>query len=124
MLFAAADITETIVLGGVIGVVVSVIMRVLLGGGPAAASQTINSGDRELLRKLNAKVDLLLNHWNIDPAMTSEQQVNPATDELWQQIAADPGRKIEAIKLYREVMGVGLAEAKHAVEDYIASLSR
>ena len=26
------------------------------------------------------------------------------------------GRKIEAIKLYRERMGVGLAEAKEAVE--------
>ena len=34
------------------------------------------------------------------------------------------GRKIEAIKLYREAARVGLAEAKRAVEDLEADLRR
>ncbi len=36
-------------------------------------------------------------------------------------IAADPGRKIEAIWAYREETGCGLAEAKDAVELYLSS---
>ncbi len=38
-----------------------------------------------------------------------------AVEQLVRQALAD-GRKIEAIKIYREATGVGLAEAKHAVE--------
>jgi ribosomal protein L7/L12 len=34
-------------------------------------------------------------------------------------LAADPGRKIEAIKVYREETGAGLAEAKEAIESFI-----
>ena len=34
------------------------------------------------------------------------------------------GRKIEAIKLFREATGTGLAEAKHAVEDLEVDLRR
>jgi ribosomal protein L7/L12 len=33
---------------------------------------------------------------------------------------ADAGRKIEAIKAHREAFGSGLAEAKEAVEAYLA----
>jgi ribosomal protein L7/L12 len=35
------------------------------------------------------------------------------------QLASDPSRKIEAIKVYREETGAGLAEAKAAVEALI-----
>jgi hypothetical protein len=35
------------------------------------------------------------------------------------QIADDPARKIEAIKVYREETGAGLADAKNAVEAYM-----
>ena len=37
----------------------------------------------------------------------------------WQDLADDPGQKIEAIAAYRKEHGVDLAEAKRAVEDYI-----
>jgi ribosomal protein L7/L12 len=42
----------------------------------------------------------------------------PAEDELLNRIAAllADGRKIEAVRVYREARGVGLAEAKTAVE--------
>jgi ribosomal protein L7/L12 len=36
--------------------------------------------------------------------------------ERVKELARDPGRKIEAIKVYREETGAGLAEAKAAVE--------
>lgn len=38
------------------------------------------------------------------------------------EIAQDPSRKIEAIRVYREETGCGLAEAKDAVELYLDSL--
>ena len=62
-------------------------------------------------RKLNA----LLRHHGVDPA-----QGLPLSERVM-QLAADPARKIEAIKVYREESGAGLAEAKEAVEAYIHS---
>jgi hypothetical protein len=46
------------------------------------------------------------------------------TTEQWQQIQAElfAGRKIQAIKLYREATGVGLKEAKEAMEAYAQEL--
>jgi ribosomal protein L7/L12 len=60
-------------------------------------------------RKLNA----LLRHHGVDPT-----QGLPLSDRV-KQLADDPVRKIEAIKVYREETGAGLAEAKEAVEAYI-----
>jgi len=40
------------------------------------------------------------------------------------ELARDPSRKIEAIKVYRDESGASLYDAKQAVEDYIASLGR
>jgi hypothetical protein len=37
----------------------------------------------------------------------------------WQDLARVPARRTEAIKAYREEHGVGMAEAKRAVEDYL-----
>jgi hypothetical protein len=62
-------------------------------------------------RKLNA----LLRHYGVDPT-----QGLPLSDRV-KQLAGDPSRKIEAIKVYREETGAGLAEAKEAVEAYIHS---
>lgn len=45
----------------------------------------------------------------------------PLSDRV-KELARDPTRKIEAIKLYREETGEGLAEAKEAVEAYVRSL--
>jgi hypothetical protein len=46
------------------------------------------------------------------------------TTEQWQEIQAHlfAGRKIQAIKVYREAAGVGLKEAKDAMEAYAAKL--
>jgi hypothetical protein len=60
-------------------------------------------------RKLNA----LLRHHGVDPT-----QGLPLSDRV-KELADDPSRKIEAIRLYREETGAGLAEAKEAVEAYI-----
>ena len=45
--------------------------------------------------------------------------MNPLTEQQQQAINADifGGRKIEAIKLYREATGAGLKEAKDVVEE-------
>lgn len=62
-------------------------------------------------RKLNA----LLRHHGVDPT-----QGLPLSERV-KQLADDPSRKIEAIRVYREETGAGLAEAKEAVEAYIHS---
>ena len=41
-----------------------------------------------------------------------------------QEAALDPSRKIEAIKIYREETGLGLRDAKAAVEEFIAKAPR
>ena len=41
----------------------------------------------------------------------------------WQELANNPALKISAIKAYRELHGVPLAEAKTAVEHYIEGKS-
>ena len=62
-------------------------------------------------RKLNA----LLRHHGVDAT-----QGLPLSERV-KQLANDPSRKIEAIKVYREEIGAGLAEAKEVVEAYIHS---
>ncbi|MCF3145749.1 ribosomal protein L7/L12 [Streptomyces platensis] len=79
-----------------------------------AAVMLISAADRRAktlerrLHRLEHKVDLLLTHAGIDepqPAGMAE------IDQLLSQ-----GKKIQAIKVHREVTGSGLAEAKEAVE--------
>lgn len=52
----------------------------------------------------------------LDPGSTAD----PITPEI--AAAVRSGRKIEAIKLYREAHGVGLKEAKDAVDAYEAAI--
>jgi ribosomal protein L7/L12 len=63
---------------------------------------------RVRLGALDRKLDLLLKHLGIEPPAGFSERVR--------QLAADPARKIEAIKALREETGMGLAEAKEAVE--------
>jgi hypothetical protein len=70
-------------------------------------SAVSNNGQR--LRSLERRVDLILKHLGIDP----NQGINPQVQELMKA-----GQKIQAIKLYRELTGAGLKEAK----DYVESL--
>ncbi|HEX4592201.1 MAG TPA: ribosomal protein L7/L12 [Gemmataceae bacterium] len=68
------------------------------------------------IARIEHKLNLLLRHDGID--VTQDQ---PLSDRV-KEIARDPARKIEAIKVYREETGAGLAEAKQAVEAYVNSL--
>jgi len=65
------------------------------------------------LERVERRLNLLLRHFNIDPSAGS-----PLSDRV-RGLADDPARKIEAIRVYREETGAGLAEAKAAVEAYI-----
>ena len=63
--------------------------------------------------RLRRNVAAIARHLNVDLVQP------PAVSDRVKELARDPGRKIEAIKQYREETGAGLAEAKRAVEEYI-----
>lgn len=62
---------------------------------------------------LQRKADLALTHQGIQPP----PEHSPLSERV-KELAADPRRKIEAIKAYREETGAGLKEAKDAVEKW------
>jgi ribosomal protein L7/L12 len=64
--------------------------------------------------RLERKIDAIMRHLQVD--LTQGRPMS----EMVKQLARDPSGKIEAIRLYRQETGVGLAEAKDAVEAYIA----
>jgi len=68
---------------------------------------------RQLLL-LQRKADLALTHLGIQPP----PEHSPLSERV-RELAADPAKKIHAIKLYREETGAGLAEAKDAVEKWM-----
>ncbi|MFJ9813703.1 ribosomal protein L7/L12 [Streptomyces sp. NPDC101151] len=59
------------------------------------------------LARVERKLDLIIEHLDL-------RQEHPRMDELAALVLE--GKKIQAIKLYRETTGVGLKEAKEAVE--------
>ena len=73
---------------------------------------------RRDVARVDRKVSLILKELNIS------YEDSFAISDRVKEIARDPGRKIEAIKAYREETGQGLYEAKQAVEEYISSLAR
>jgi hypothetical protein len=73
---------------------------------------------RRDLARVDRKLALLLRQMNVP------FDEFPALSERVKELARDPKRKIEAIKIYREETGVGLADAKDAVEAFIASVRR
>ena len=67
---------------------------------------------RSRVNELEDRLKLLYRHLNLEYA-------DPGSDPVMSpqiQEAIRRGNKIEAIKIYRELTGVGLAEAKEAVE--------
>ena len=66
------------------------------------------------LRRIERKLDALLKHQGV-PTL-------PKMSEAVKLLAADPTKKIAAIKLYREESGLGLAEAKSDIEEYLKSV--
>lgn len=76
---------------------------------------TIERRLSDLLRQfviLQRKIDLVLKHLGIEDVAS---QISGVSAKV-QEIASDPARKIEAIKVYREETGASLKDAKDAVE--------
>jgi ribosomal protein L7/L12 len=67
---------------------------------------------RSRVNELEDKLKILYRHLNLNYADTgSEPLLSPQIQDALRR-----GNKIEAIKYYRELTGVGLAEAKDAIE--------
>lgn len=66
------------------------------------------------VRELEEKLQFLYHRFNIDYA-NADASSDPALSPQIQE-ALRRGDKLAAIKIYRELTGVGLAEAKQAVE--------
>lgn len=84
---------------------ISVVAVVVLAG-IGSAGVTTKRTERRIAR-IEHKVDLILDHLGLREDVPAMGQVA----EL-----ARGGRKIEAIKVYREMTGAGLREAKEAVD--------
>ena len=63
--------------------------------------------------RIERKLNLLLRQHGIDPS------AGASLSDRVKEIARDPAKKIQAIKIYREETGAGLADAKEAIEAYI-----
>ena len=83
------------------------------------------------VNRLERKLDSILQHLDLENPQLLPQNRNsvtfetsgntqtPQSLEYIKQIALNPARKIEAIKLYREATGAGLREAREVIEDDI-----
>lgn len=87
----------------VAGVILAVGLAMLVAG--SRGQDRRNTAIR--LAAIERKLDLIMKHQGI---MEPRIEAPDVVQELMQ------GRKIQAIKIYRERTGVGLAEAKNAVE--------
>jgi len=80
----------------------------------------MDSSDNDRIVQLERQVDFLFRRLGIDPDLAlAQDDALPAA--LYDAIAR--GKLIQAIKIYRETTGVGLKQAKDAVEA-IAGRSR
>ena len=68
----------------------------------------VQSRTKDQLARVERKLDALIKHAGIDPLAGAEREIADLLRD---------GRKIEAIRVYRERSGAGLAEAKRYVED-------
>jgi ribosomal protein L7/L12 len=92
---------------------VLVILLILVAGAVVVSVQTrLAAVHRRLdrLSRIEGKLDVILKHLGL--------QFDPLREIPVEVIAAlREGRKIEAIKRYREATGAGLAEAKDQIEE-------
>jgi ribosomal protein L7/L12 len=104
LLFAMLEFMDFVIIGAMVAT---------LAGGAAAARSIFGPADRDRLARVEQKLDMLLIQAGVD--------YTPAPKVAWQALADEgPARKIAAIKAYREETGAGLADAKRAVEEYVA----
>ena len=66
------------------------------------------------LQRIERKLDTLLASLGHQGATVAQGDTDPRMAEVGAMAAA--GRKIEAIKIYREITGLGLKESKDAVD--------
>jgi ribosomal protein L7/L12 len=73
---------------------------------------------RRLLR-LEQKVDFLLNELGLAEKEAAAAADMPRIDPALAEVVAlvQQNKKIQAIKLYRQITGVSLEEAKHAIDN-------
>ena len=96
------------------------LMGLLIAAIARSSHVRFRPGDRARERQIEAKLDLILGNLGIpvpDPGAASGLSAGV------RQLAED-GRKIDAIKLHREETGVGLKEAKDAIEAYLADSAK
>jgi ribosomal protein L7/L12 len=84
----------------------------------AAAALAVATSASAQAASASRRLDLLLRGLDLD--LTERLHLSDRVKKL----AANPAHKIAAIKAYRDETGAGLADAKAAVELYIASLKR
>lgn len=94
--------------------IIAFLMLVFRASG-AVVTHQLRPVDQDRFQRIEQKLDLILAHLEIEV---------PEFKLAWQEVADDPERKIEAIKMHREHYHLGLAESKRAVEDYIAGKTR
>jgi hypothetical protein len=110
-MFAVLEFMDLLWIGAVVVVALSI-----MASGRAVSMRSPTGPEVARLRRLEAKVDLILRHLGLE-----YQDPGPASrlsDEV-KELAADPTRKIAAIKLHREQTGLGLREAKDEIEAYM-----
>ena len=69
------------------------------------------------LRRIERKLEAVLNHLGVEV----DDRAGLSTQA---RFYADRGQKIAAIREHRQETGVGLAEAKEVVEDYLSQKAR
>lgn len=105
-MFAALDFSDFSVIA----------LLVILFAGGGAACTSLLATDAGRLARLERKLDAVMRH--LDIAYVDPAGPEGLSEEV-RRLADDPGRKIQAIKLHREQTGIGLKEAKDAVEAYM-----
>jgi sirohydrochlorin ferrochelatase len=75
---------------------------------------TTISLDRRL-RSMERNVSALLRHFNVDPTVLA------SPSEQVKLLAADPARRVEAIRVYRQETGADLMSAKVIVDELAKS---
>ncbi len=83
----------------------------------SSAYALLKRRDRARFARIERKLDTLLKHHGLDPA-----QCDILSDDV--KKLADEGKKIPAIKLHRQETGLGLADAKDDVENYLEQKTR
>jgi hypothetical protein len=73
---------------------------------------------RRDVARIDRKLDVIIKQMNI----TFDEWA--VLSDRVKELACDPSRKIEAIKVYREESGAGLRDAKELIEAFIHSLRR